>query len=73
MDIDPKAMPPILSIYKADKNENSLRDFLRGKVWWEIEFKTSPRTLGEPIDLSGSGLVTLTEKQRENDPFPEDE
>lgn len=50
--------------------KNTIRDFFaRGKAWWETQFQVKPRYLGNPYDLSGSGLTTLSEEQITNDPF----
>ncbi|HHV42475.1 MAG TPA: DUF218 domain-containing protein [Clostridiaceae bacterium] len=50
--------------------KNSVREFLaRAKAWYETEIKAIPSYLGDPVDLAGSGYVTLDEEQRELDPF----
>ncbi|HHU07065.1 MAG TPA: DUF218 domain-containing protein [Clostridiaceae bacterium] len=50
--------------------KNSIRDFFaRGKAWIETQFKVQPRYLDETYDLSDSGLATLSEEQKANDPF----
>lgn len=71
LDIDLKGYATDFYQYKQiTRIKNSIRDFFaRGKAWWETEFKVSPRSLGEVVDLSGSGFATLTAEQKENDPF----